>query len=113
MTSLVATLDRIGIPDKRLFALPPQQLHHFALDATASWHPRLSELIHHADPYSFFSVAIRAGERVEPWQSGRVTLLGDAVHTMPPTGGIGAGTALQDAACLAAELLAADRGERH
>lgn len=80
--------------------------------ATAEWHPAVRELYAHADPDTFFPITIRAGERVDAWESGPVTLLGDAIHTMPPTVGVGANTALQDFATLAGELLAAARGEK-
>ncbi len=40
-----------------------------------------------------------------PWRSDRVTLLGDAVHPVPPTAGAGASAAVVDAAALANDLL--------
>jgi len=43
-----------------------------------------------------------------PWNRGRVVLLGDAVHTCPPTLAHGVGQALEDAAVLAELLLASD-----
>jgi 2-polyprenyl-6-methoxyphenol hydroxylase-like FAD-dependent oxidoreductase len=43
-----------------------------------------------------------------PWHRGRVVLIGDAVHTCPPTLAQGAALALEDAAVLAELLLAAD-----
>jgi 2-polyprenyl-6-methoxyphenol hydroxylase-like FAD-dependent oxidoreductase len=42
-----------------------------------------------------------------PWNRGRVVLIGDAVHTCPPTIAQGAAMALEDAAVLADVLLAA------
>jgi len=41
-----------------------------------------------------------------------MTLLGDAIHTMPPSGGVGANTALQDSATLASELLSVAKGDK-
>ena len=49
-------------------------------------------------------------DALAPWASGTVTAIGDAVHVMPPTGGLGASTALRDAAVLNAELGAAEEG---
>ena len=43
-----------------------------------------------------------------PWNRGRVVLIGDAVHTCPPTLAQGAAQALEDAAVLAELLLAGD-----
>jgi 2-polyprenyl-6-methoxyphenol hydroxylase-like FAD-dependent oxidoreductase len=42
--------------------------------------------------------------RMQRWASGRVALLGDAVHAMSPNIGQGAGMAMEDAAVLAQEL---------
>jgi 2-polyprenyl-6-methoxyphenol hydroxylase-like FAD-dependent oxidoreductase len=43
-----------------------------------------------------------------PWNRGRVVLIGDAVHTCPPTIAQGAAQAFEDAAVLAELLLAAE-----
>jgi 2-polyprenyl-6-methoxyphenol hydroxylase-like FAD-dependent oxidoreductase len=103
MTTLVATSERIGVPDERLFALSSEELRRLTVEATEGWHPSVGALFAHSE--AFFPIVIRAGERVDAWDSGPVTLLGDAIHTMPPTGGVGANTALQDAETLAGALL--------
>jgi 2-polyprenyl-6-methoxyphenol hydroxylase-like FAD-dependent oxidoreductase len=106
MTVLTATPERLGVPDEKLFRMAPEEISALTVDATAGWHPGVRELFAHADPGTFFPITIRAGERVGAWEPGPVTLLGDAIHTMPPTGGVGANTALRDAQTLAAELTA-------
>ncbi|SEF94673.1 2-polyprenyl-6-methoxyphenol hydroxylase [Nonomuraea solani] len=110
MVTLVATGKRFGRSDEELFALSSEELWRLSVEATAAWHPAVRELFARADRDAFFPITIRAGVRVAAWQPGPVTLLGDAIHTMPPSGGVGANTALQDAATLAGELLA--RGEK-
>ncbi|OLB64599.1 MAG: hypothetical protein AUI10_10405 [Actinobacteria bacterium 13_2_20CM_2_72_6] len=112
MTTLVATTERLGVPDEELFRLSPEELWKISVEAVAGWHPAVRGLYAHADADTFFPITIRAGQRVEAWRSGPVTLLGDAIHAMPPTGGVGASTALRDAATLAGELLSAARGEK-
>jgi 2-polyprenyl-6-methoxyphenol hydroxylase-like FAD-dependent oxidoreductase len=112
MTTFVATRAGLGRTDQELFALPPGELWKLTVDATAGWHPAVRELFAQADPGTFFPITIRASERVGAWPSGPVTLLGDAIHAMPPTGGVGANTALRDAATLASELRAAAHDEK-
>jgi 2-polyprenyl-6-methoxyphenol hydroxylase-like FAD-dependent oxidoreductase len=104
MTTLTGTPERLGVPDEELFRMAPEELWRLTVDATAAWHAGVRELFAHADPSTFFPITIRAGERVEAWEPGPVTLLGDAIHTMPPAGGVGANTALRDAQTLAGGL---------
>jgi 2-polyprenyl-6-methoxyphenol hydroxylase-like FAD-dependent oxidoreductase len=57
-------------------------------------------------------VRIVTSAPVDPWTPTTVTLLGDAIHTMTPGQGVGANTALRDAALLCRALTAASRGEK-
>jgi 2-polyprenyl-6-methoxyphenol hydroxylase-like FAD-dependent oxidoreductase len=50
-------------------------------------------------------------DTAETFQRGRIFLAGDAAHTMPPTGGFGGNTGVQDAHNLAWKLAAILRGE--
>jgi 2-polyprenyl-6-methoxyphenol hydroxylase-like FAD-dependent oxidoreductase len=75
---------------------------------TADWHPDLHHIVRLSDPATVRAVPMRTALPIEPWTSGTVTLIGDAVHCMIPAG-IGAAVALRDAGLLAAELGAALR----
>ncbi|MQY11606.1 5-methylphenazine-1-carboxylate 1-monooxygenase [Streptomyces sp. RB5] len=103
--------ENLGLPDDIFFAMTGEELRDFALERTAAWHPDLKGVFAHAEPEETHPVSLRATLPVTAWDTGPVVPLGDAVHTMPPTGGVGANTALRDAAGLTAALVRVDRGE--
>ena len=78
----------------------------------AGWNERFRDLVHLSDPDTLGTISIRTSVPVQPWETGRVTLLGDAIHSMTPYRGIGANVALKDAWRLRDALVAAHRGER-
>ncbi|SMC23881.1 2-polyprenyl-6-methoxyphenol hydroxylase [Andreprevotia lacus DSM 23236] len=73
---------------------------------TRQWSPELRQILALADPGSAFPLRIVTSSPIPPWPPGPVTLLGDAIHTMTPGQGVGANTALRDAALLSQELVA-------
>ncbi|MEE1783182.1 NAD(P)/FAD-dependent oxidoreductase [Streptomyces sp. SP17BM10] len=73
------------------------------------WHPDLVELVRASDVVNSSPLTLRYTEPVPHWGTGPVTLLGDAIHTMPPSAGKGANTALRDAALLCRMLTDAHR----
>jgi 2-polyprenyl-6-methoxyphenol hydroxylase-like FAD-dependent oxidoreductase len=87
-------------------------LGRVALDATTGWHPHLRELLRMSDPDAAFALTIATSDPVPAWTPTRVTLLGDAIHTMTPGQGVGANTALWDAALLRRELVEAAAGRK-
>ncbi|QMU78160.1 FAD-dependent monooxygenase [Streptacidiphilus sp. PB12-B1b] len=102
----------LGLDDAAFFALDGEQLCRLVVDRTSDWHPELRGIFLHAQPEETFAVALRATRPVEPWETGPVVPLGDAAHTMPPSGGVGANTAIRDAEALSSALAAVARGER-
>ncbi|ROT28252.1 NAD(P)/FAD-dependent oxidoreductase [Micromonospora sp. HM5-17] len=89
-----------------------EPLTRIALELTRNWHPHLRELLRSADPGSVVPIRVATSVPVEPWPSSSVTLLGDAIHTMTPGRGVGANTALRDAALLRRELVAVEAGAK-
>ncbi|MFI9557528.1 FAD-dependent oxidoreductase [Nonomuraea endophytica] len=72
------------------------------------WSAPVRALVRAADPATaaFFGFhTADADADLTPWPVGVVTALGDAVHAMPPTGGVAAATAIRDADVLAHELI--------
>jgi 2-polyprenyl-6-methoxyphenol hydroxylase-like FAD-dependent oxidoreductase len=82
-----------------------------ATEMTDGWHPDLRALIRASDPSTTFTVDVRTSVPVGAWPTTNVTVLGDAIHLMTPGRGVGANTALRDAALLAARLGDAQEGK--
>jgi 2-polyprenyl-6-methoxyphenol hydroxylase-like FAD-dependent oxidoreductase len=59
-----------------------------------------------SDPSTCFPINIRTSLPIAPWPTSAITMLGDAIHTMTPGRGVGANTALRDAALLCRNLIA-------
>ncbi|MEJ3747843.1 FAD-dependent monooxygenase [Actinomycetes bacterium KLBMP 9797] len=89
-----------------------QRLRELVLSRLASWHPDVRKLIAQTPPDTIEQFDFAAAARVKPWPTTTVTLLGDAIHYMPPVGGLGGNAALYDANTLRHALIAVGRGER-
>ncbi len=97
-------------PQIRNASTAPRLKAHVA-GLTHGWHPALRQLIDRCPPNDVSAFPFLASDRQAPWTPSRITVPGDAVHGMPPTGGNGANTALRDAALLTRQLSRATRGE--
>lgn len=88
----------VELPD--VATAPREVLHDLMRAAVRGGHPGLVELVERVDTSTTGPNAVRYLEPADSWPSGRVTLLGDAIHAMPPSFGAGANSALRDAAAL-------------
>jgi salicylate hydroxylase len=79
--------------------------------ATLGWHPHLLTMLEHGDSQTLSARPVLMARSVPEWTSGRITLLGDAIHALSPAGGLGANTALRDASRLAEHLTNVTRPE--
>ncbi len=92
--------------------LSGEDLQALVLERTSDWAPALRELIGGSDPATVNAIRVRSATPVDPWPTGRVSLLGDAIHNMTPMAGIGANTALRDADLLRRQLIDVASGKR-
>jgi 2-polyprenyl-6-methoxyphenol hydroxylase-like FAD-dependent oxidoreductase len=111
MWAVTARRAKFGFPPDE-DALTGAELKTSVQQLTGDWHPMLRRLIDRTDPSTIGALSVKTSTPVAPWKTGNVTLLGDALHNMPPFRGVGANTALWDAAQLRSALVAVERGER-
>lgn len=85
------------------YAIVGKEAADVAKSLTANWHPRVKPLFDSMDENeaAFWKITCSTPEGVPEWRNEpRVTVIGDAVHSMTPAGGIGANTAVRDSALL-------------
>lgn len=88
-----------------------RELVDVVLEMTPNWHPNYRELFSLTDTSTCFPINIMTSKPIPQWPTTNITLLGDAIHTMTPGRGVGANTALRDAALLTKNLTAARDGK--
>ncbi|MBB4689774.1 FAD-dependent oxidoreductase [Amycolatopsis jiangsuensis] len=79
-------------------------LRSLVLERIEGWHPAFSRLVADSPDATVSLLPIRTSVPVGAWETGPVTLLGDAAHSMTPFRGIGANVALRDAQLLSRAL---------
>jgi 2-polyprenyl-6-methoxyphenol hydroxylase-like FAD-dependent oxidoreductase len=80
------------------------ELISMVLSHLRGWSPAFHRLVAGSDPATVNAFHVKSAAPVSPWPTGRVTLLGDAIHNMTPMAGVGANTALRDAQLLRRNL---------
>jgi 2-polyprenyl-6-methoxyphenol hydroxylase-like FAD-dependent oxidoreductase len=96
-----------GTDDRAILSSSCYAAAQMAIRATSDWHPGIRVILEAQEPTQTSALRLTSSdpEGVVNWPTERrVTLLGDSVHCMAPTGGSGANTALRDAALLVSVL---------
>jgi 2-polyprenyl-6-methoxyphenol hydroxylase-like FAD-dependent oxidoreductase len=105
MTCTLSVHRELLPPDEELFGLSGKELQALAFDIIDDWGPRQRAIVGQWDTETVFPLAIRSSVPIPHWETTNVTVLGDAIHAMSPSAGVGANTALRDAGLLAASLV--------
>ncbi|SPO04325.1 uncharacterized protein DNG_07009 [Cephalotrichum gorgonifer] len=85
------------------FSIVGKQAADVAKSLTKNWHPRFKPLFDEMNEWeaAFWKITCSTPSGVPEWPNEpRVTIIGDAAHSMTPAGGIGANTAVRDSALL-------------
>lgn len=100
--------DELG-SDEALERLGGTALLDALLARIAHWDERILKLIRHTDPSTVAFLKVKSSTPGAVWQTGPVTLLGDAIHAMTYFRALGGNTALYDTGLLVSQIVAARR----
>ncbi|MDX0425012.1 FAD-dependent oxidoreductase [Sinorhizobium medicae] len=100
--------DELGL-DTVLETLDGAALLATLLRRIGDWDERILKVIRYSDPSTVAFLRVKSSTPGAVWQSGPVTLLGDAIHAMTYFRALGGNTALYDSGLLVRELVAARR----
>lgn len=112
--ALVGLPETFGVEDERLLRMSAEEASDLSKSVSKDWLPELRALVEEQAVEHTRVLQMRTANPVQlpTWKtSDRVTVLGDAVHCMPPTGGSGAILALRDAGELVKTLTAPKDGD--
>ena len=99
---LIARTRVFGRECGELLGLDHEESARLSFTLTEEWHPSFRALFELQDVAQASTLRVAtANPNIALWEpSSRVTLVGDAIHVMSPCGGVGAVTAIRDAALL-------------
>ena len=88
--------------DEILEKVLSQPAKDLSLMVASEWHPSIKSLLELQDPTQTSAIRVfSAPPVISEWTpSAKVTVMGDAIHTLSPAGGVGAVTTIKDAASL-------------
>ena len=84
--------------DDKLFTMSKEEIKELTISLTKEWHEPIRSIFEMQITSQSSALLISSAKPQLPtWTATNVTLLGDAIHPMLPTGASGANTALRDA----------------
>jgi len=101
---MVSSSSNYFLSDEEFFSLDAKGAAALSRKLTKDWDPSLRAVIELQHNETASVVRVTTITAPAKWNPTKVTLLGDAVHAMPLTGGSGANTALRDARTLVGVL---------
>ncbi len=105
--AMIGTRARFGFAEHDDLRCSPGERKFCIAQIIQTWSPVLKALFELTEVETTTLVPVQTAQTMTSWLPSRVSVLGDAIHVMSPASGLGANSALYDAAILVRTLNAA------